>query len=42
MVPRGTERLRLIPTPLHSDADVDGLVAELVEVWGTLALRRAA
>src|ERR1700704_6358565 len=41
-VPRGTERLRLTPTPLHSDADIDALVDGLVEVCGTLTLRQAA
>src|SRR5712672_254203 len=41
-VPRGTERLRLTPTPLHSDADIDALTAALVEVWQTLALRNVA
>jgi 5-aminolevulinate synthase len=41
-VPRGTERLRLTPTPLHSDADIDALTAALVEVWQTLALDKAA
>src|SRR6266850_2277571 len=39
-VPRGTERLRLTPTPLHSDADIEALVAGLSEVWQSLTLRK--
>ena len=41
-VPRGTERLRFTPTPLHSDADMDRLVQALQEVWNSLSLQRAA
>jgi 5-aminolevulinate synthase len=41
-VPRGSERLRFTPTPLHSDADIDKLVQALVEVWGRLMIRKVA
>jgi 5-aminolevulinate synthase len=41
-VPKGTERLRLTPTPLHDDDDIEALVAALAEVWDRLTLARAA
>ena len=37
-VPRGSEGLRITPTPLHSDADLDHLVTSLVSVWKALEL----
>jgi 5-aminolevulinate synthase len=40
-VPRGTERLRITPSPLHSDADIAHLVRALNELWSQCALARA-
>lgn len=40
-VPRGTERLRIMPTPMHSDDDIDNLVNALSEMWSLCALNRA-
>lgn len=41
-VARGTERLRITPSPLHSDADIEHLASALGEVWSELSLQRAA
>ncbi len=37
-VPRGSERLRLTPSPQHSDADMDHLVGALTELWSQCPL----
>lgn len=39
-VPVGTERLRITPSPVHSDADIDFLVKSLDEIWGEKGLPR--
>jgi 5-aminolevulinate synthase len=39
-VPRGSERLRITPTPFHDDTLIDRLADALVDVWKRLALPR--
>ncbi|WBQ14501.1 5-aminolevulinate synthase [Hyphomonadaceae bacterium BL14] len=39
-VPKGTERLRITPSPVHSDADIDRLITALSEIWSECALHR--
>ena len=39
-VPKGTERLRITPSPVHLDADIDYLVRSIAELWSQCALAR--
>jgi len=40
-VPKGTERLRFTPGPLHSEADIDHLIDALTVLWKQCALAHA-
>jgi len=37
-VPRGTERLRITPSPFHTDELIEGLTRALCETWGHLGI----
>merc|ERR1719411_889290 len=39
-VPKGTERFRLTPSPLHNDEMIDELVAALEDIWNSLDLSK--
>jgi 5-aminolevulinate synthase len=39
-VPRGTERLRVTPSPVHSDGDIDRLINALSDIWSQCELAR--
>ncbi len=40
-VPKGTERLRFTPSPLHSDADIEHLINALKVLWKQCAIAQA-
>ncbi len=40
-VPKGTERLRFTPSPLHTDDDIDHLMNALTSLWKKCAISRA-
>ena len=41
-VPKGTERLRITVSPLHTHSDIDHLVESLDEIWKDMNIARAA
>ena len=41
-VPRGEERLRITPSPLHTDQMIDDLINALIFTWKKLKLNKAA
>jgi 5-aminolevulinate synthase len=41
-VPKGTERLRITPSPVHSDGDCDKLLHALSDIWSQCELARRA
>ena len=41
-VPRGTERLRFTPSPVHGPDEMDRLIRSLDDLWGQCALSRSA
>jgi 5-aminolevulinate synthase len=40
-MPRGTERLRFTPAPVHTARDIDHLVQAMDQLWSHCALNRA-
>ncbi|WP_282078671.1 5-aminolevulinate synthase [Epibacterium ulvae] len=40
-VPRGTERLRFTPSPVHGSGEIDALVGAMDRLWSHCALNRA-
>ena len=41
-VPVGTERLRLTPSPVHNDGDIDRLIHALSDIWSQCELARGS
>lgn len=39
-VPKGTERLRITPSPVHSDADIEHLLGALEDLWSQCQIAR--